>query len=431
LDPDDASSGLGYSSYFALDITKNFNASDSSTYPVLRWEFNDPELGYATPGAAIVKINANSDPKNKNGRWFAVLASGPTGPIDTVKHQFLGRSDQNLKIFVLDLKTGEVVSKTSGGTPGPMDTGITNAFASSITNSIIDTERWNTNEAGKRRYQDDGLYIGYTQKAGDGTWTQGGVLRIIIPDDTDPDAIDTTLWKMSKVIDGIGPVTSAISKLQDRKNHNLWLYFGTGRYFYNQDDMSGQRRIFGVRDLCYKSSVTHTDGTTTMEDLDDKLCVSAATTPAAFDLSSLSDQTSGTDTTLSNSNGWYIDLDAAGTSYGAERVISDPVAMTNGAVYYTSFKPNADLCSFGGNSYLWAVKYDTGTAVPSKALQGKALLQLSTGSFEEKDLSTEFTDKNSRRSGSPMSGKPPLDPPPIISKSNLKPVKRIIHIQER
>ena len=53
---------------------------------------------------------ATSVPDNtKNGRWFVVLASGPTGPINTAKRQFEARSDQNLKLFVLDLKTGSLL----------------------------------------------------------------------------------------------------------------------------------------------------------------------------------------------------------------------------------------------------------------------------------------------------------------------------------
>lgn len=402
LDPADNSKGVGYSSYFALNIT------DPGS-PSLLWEFGTPNLGFSTAGTAFVKIsgkkadNVTPDP-TKNGKWFAVLASGPTGPIDTSAHQFKGTSNQNLTIYVLDLVTGAVAATIDTLTDG---TKLTNAFAGSITSSVIDADRWNKAAAGN--YQDDALYIGYTQLSGT-TWTDGGVLRLMTYENLDP-----TQWKLSKVIDGVGPVTTNIARLQDRKNHNLWLYFGTGRYFFNQDDNSSQRMLVGIKEPCYLAS--------------DKLDATCTTKKVQSDLTS---QTAGTTTSVTN-QGWYINMDAEDTvnSFGAERVVTDPVAMANGAVFFTSFKPTSDACSFGGNSYMWGVKYDTGLQAPAKALQGKALVQVSTGAFEEINLGTAFTDKANRRLGVPMVGKPPSDPPPIVTKANLRPVKKIIHIQER
>jgi len=111
--------------------------------------------------------------------------------------------------------------------------------------------------------------------------------------------------------------------------------------------------------------------------------------------------------------------------------VTDTVALTNGAVFFTSFKPTADACGFGGNSYLWALDYNSGLRPPDSTLIGKALIQLSTGEFKEVDLSTAFTDRDNRRMGSAMTGKPPGDAPPILSTSANKPIKRILHIQER
>ncbi len=402
LDPLDNTKGVGYSSYFALNIT-------DPNSPSLLWEFGTPNLGFSTAGTAFVKISAKkadgvTPDTSKNGKWFAVLASGPTGPIDTAAHQFKGTSNQNLTIYVLDLVTGAVAATIDTLTDG---TKLTNAFAGSITSSVIDADRWNKASAGN--YQDDALYIGYTQLSGT-TWTDGGVLRLMTYENPDP-----TQWKLSKVIDGVGPVTTNIGRLQDRKNHNLWLYFGTGRYYFNQDDSSSQRKLVGIKEPCYLAS--------------DKLDATCTTKKALTDLTN---QDAGTANPVTN-QGWYINLDVQDVvnSFGAERVVTDPVAMANGAVFFTTFKPTSDVCSFGGNSYMWGVKYDTGLQAPAKALQGKALVQVSTGAFEEINLGTGFTDKANRRLGVPMVGKPPSDPPPIVTKANLRPVKKIIHIQER
>lgn len=144
-----SASGIGYSSYFALDITEPAD-------PKVLWEFSNPNLGFSTTGPAIIKISARTDgspDNNKNGKWFVVFASGPTGPINTVAHQFKGYSDQNLHIFILDLKTGRLLRT--------IDIGIQNAFAGSLIGAMVDFDQINTTSAGF--YQDDALYFGYTE----------------------------------------------------------------------------------------------------------------------------------------------------------------------------------------------------------------------------------------------------------------------------
>ena len=63
---------------------------------------------------------------------------------------------------------------------------------------------------------------------------------------------------------------------------------------------------------------------------------------------------------------------------------------------------------------------------------GKILLQLSTGTFKEINIGEAFTAKGGRRTEDGlMTGKPPGDPPPIITNAGNKPVKKILHIQEK
>jgi type IV pilus assembly protein PilY1 len=157
---------IGYSSYYALDITDPMN-------PQLLWEFAHPDLGYSTAGASIVRISTRTGAvppapdKETNGEWFVVLPSGPTGPIDTKRRQFLGRSDQDLRIFVLDLRDGTLkhVIDSFGGAPIP------NAFAGSSIVSSVDYDN---------DYQDDVLYIPYINSTGGAghTFKNGGVVRL-------------------------------------------------------------------------------------------------------------------------------------------------------------------------------------------------------------------------------------------------------------
>ena len=84
---------------------------------------------------------------------------------------------------------------------------------------------------------------------------------------------------------------------------------------------------------------------------------------------------------------------------GAERVITDTVSTTSGCVFFTSYKPYVDVCSIGGKSFLWTVRYNTGGTC---ALRGKALLQVSTGSIEQIDL--PLGRKSDAMEGAPPTG---------------------------
>jgi type IV pilus assembly protein PilY1 len=411
LDPSDSTKGLGHSSYFAIDVT-------NPASPQLLWELADPALGFSTSGPAIVRIGA----ADKNGKWFAVFASGPTGPIDTTNRQFLGASDQNLKFFVVDLYAGTVTT---------IDTGLSNAFGGSLYNGAADLGR--LRDVAPGRYNDDVVYLGYTQKdTTAGTWTKGGVLRLVTQENPDP-----TQWAVSTVIDNIGPVTSSIAKVQDFYTvpHTLWLYFGSGRFFYRYDttldDPLGRRAIYGVKDKCFNGD-TQMSGT-------------CSTTPVIDPSSNLVDQTSTIAAVPLDKLGWRITLDPALQSggseattldvmaLGAERDITDPLAVS-GAVFFTTYAPSSDICSQGGYTYIWAVRWNTGGAVN---LAGNAVTQVSTGVIRQVSLGSgsgsgsgsDLTQSLNRKTGGIM-GMPPktqglsIQVPP-------RPLQRFMHIREK
>ncbi|MCL2791057.1 MAG: hypothetical protein FWD79_10495 [Desulfobulbus sp.] len=409
---------VGWSSYFALDVTNQAS-------PQLLWEFSDPGLGVTNVGAAIVKVGGkinhcslnaaqtcSTDREcgwgtcvsnaSTNGRWFAVLASGSTGPIKN--SEFQGTSNNTLKLFVLDLATGEKVRT--------FDTGITNAFAGSISSSTLDLDRSSAKALGN--YQDDVLYIGYvrnpTSSKDPSLGTKGGVLRLAINGNVDP-----AQWTVSKVFadDELGPVTASVMNLIDQRAGQLWLYLAEGRYFFKQDNPASAVRykLLGVQDPCYNKTTNSIDSTCTTQlrivDLQDQ------TTPA---------------TTLApaTQQGWYISLDPANSSSGstAERVITNPTIDPQGAIYFVSFAPTADVCGFGGNTYVWAVDYKTGGEVPY-LLQGKALIQTSTGAVQELDLGNTFSGRRSAGFG----GIPPAGTG-IMVVTAPTPIRQFMHIQE-
>ena len=421
--------GVGYSSYFALDITDTEN-------PKLLWEFTNPDLGFTTSGPAIIRINGmkdttsdgiadtkDADGKERNGRWYVVFGSGPTGPIDDNFDQFLGYSDQNLKLFVLDLKTGTLLRT--------IDTGVQYAFAGSMINVSNDSNL---------DYEDDALYHGYVKRVGNAgsyTWNDGGVARVLTKEDLNPDN-----WLWSKVIDDIGPVTSAVGRLQEGQGvstDKLRLYVGTGRYYYElgteTDDPTGQRRLMAIVEPCFDGG-TYPSFKAICTDAD------SANDPVVTlgDLGDMTNVGSGADT----SAGWYINLDASGSytypegdpavdvtkDYSAERVITDPATFTSGFVFFASYKPYNESCSIGGKTFIWAVDYDTG-GVPTN-ISGKALIQVSTGAIEEVDLVSAFTGSDSKggRRSYAVEGVPPSAQGLSLFQSP-PPVNRVIYVREK
>jgi type IV pilus assembly protein PilY1 len=412
--------GVGFSSYYALDIT-------DPNSPKFLWEFSDEQLGFSTTGAAVVRIahELPTGERDTNGRWLVVIGNGPTGPIDTNTHQFKGKSFHDLRLFALDMRNGTLLKKITPETP------ISQAFVGSIAPGPQDINR--TEKVSKSFYSDDVVYAGYTQCAAScdtaaPTW-DGGVLRLVTKDvaaAVNKNSIYPKDWELTTLISGAGPVTSAVARLQDRKNKKLWLFFGTGRYFYKDDDKANQGKLVGVMEPCF--AMTYPYGQSYLNtDI-------ACKTTIDFSGGAFVNQTTLlTDPDFTNKKGWYINLEAQDTTndYGAERVITDPVAMSNGAIFFTTFMPSTAVCNFGGNSYMWGVQYDTGGVASSNALQGKALVQVSTGSFEEVNLGAALTAEGGRKMGTPMVGKPPTDPPPIVSGAGNKALKRIIHVREK
>ncbi|MBI5640675.1 MAG: pilus assembly protein PilY [Nitrospirae bacterium] len=437
--------GVGYSSYFALDIT-------DPLHPELLWEFSNPELGFSTTGPTVMKINARDlvgpatvSNDDKNGKWFIVFASGPTGPI--ADKEFKAQSDQRLKLFVLDLKTGTLVRT--------IDTGLDYAYGGSLNNVNVDLDM---------DYQDDVMYMGYTQAetippTAATKWTNGGVLRLITREDLDSSSLSSTAlnpdnWQLSTVIENIGAVTSAVSHLvfyptNSTRPEKEWLYFGTGRYYFKGDDGSSQRRLFGVKEPCMlKIADISTAG--------DPVCTAALD---KISFGAIQDTTTYVEGTKGEpAVGWYIDLESPSNvklsgageiniKSTAERVITDPLAIESGIVFFTTFLPSPDVCEYGGKTYLWILTYNRGSEGASfLATQGaKALLQTSTGAVEQVDLKTSFivgkgekfakeqdtgkVEELGRRSAE-MQGMPPSGQGlSIVTPPN--PINKILHIRKR
>lgn len=540
---------IGLSSYFALDIT-------TPTTPTIKWEFPDPDnpthapalgtLGYSISEPVIVRINSTDATCNKpatippappatctefeksaqgkNGKWYAVFASGPTGPIVTASHQFYGRSDQSLKIFIVDIVTGNLVKTFDASTSGqPGNTPLISwenasgsivdyAFGGSIATNAFDTDKWDKKRSGS--YSTDVVYIGYVKgktASGISTFSDGGVLRLNTNDNIDP-----ANWELSTLIDNTGPVTASMDVIYNdtlttdpldttKKKPSMWLYFGTGRYMFKDsitgiDTQSDQQTLYAVKEPCYSipgttvhkkdmmpnKIVDTTNGCNTSVSKTQLKDQSASPSISLSKCSITTTQVCSKDSEcpfpllgdrcVSDRAGWYINLDtekvcsedskkscysdidcsgtcANGGIYAAERAITTPSGRTNNMVQFTTFKPTADVCGFGGETLFWFVNDETGGAASLGSLKGKITIQLSTGAIVVIDLSKirettpgdpktrvlDYIDSNGTaqtlnlgREGRQLdvgAGKPPSPKPPADTLK--KPVRQILHIQEK
>jgi type IV pilus assembly protein PilY1 len=222
-------------------------------------------------------------------------------------------------------------------------------------------------------------YIGETHASGPNTYG-GGLYRLQAPAtvgtandepvllyDVDPDH-----WVLSQMFDAPSAVTAAPAAAVGTvdSGYSLWLYFGTGRYMSAQDktDTTTEQYLFGVKDPYYNSLLDTTDRDTLLssepftkdylfETTDVKVytdgTVTGTGTPevaATFDELKVMQNFGST-----YEVGWYKALDSS------ERIVSKP-SVLGGILLAPSFVPNEDVCGFGGDSYLHALYFETGTA---------------------------------------------------------------------
>jgi type IV pilus assembly protein PilY1 len=149
--------------------------------------------------------------------------------------------------------------------------------------------------------------------------------------------------------------------------YSLWVYFGTGRYLSVLDEKdASQNRIYGVKDPYYNSKLDPGE-------LSAQLALEPFTEPLLYDATPVKVYTDGTiaggpagvatfnelkgrqEYNSTYELGWFKILEAG------ERIITKP-SVLGGILLAPSFMPNDDICGFGGNGFLHALYFETGTA---------------------------------------------------------------------
>ena len=299
-DPTDASSCIGYSSYFALDIT---DPED----PLFLWEFSHPDLGLSYSGPAHIRYEGNH---------YIMFVSGPTDAD--------GNAGLPLKIFVLKLNNQFKYSDSDVYVIEP--NGFDNTFGGRLFTEGIDY-----NEDGNT----DMVAFGISKKTG--TVWQGNVVGLKI-NSTDPNN-----WEFIKIFNSaIQPITT---KVEYMKCFGMnYIYFGTGRWFYKLDEpgqnANDKEAIYGIRiDGCLTGSNCNVNSAHNV-------------------VSACEELENGTSTVA-----WMLseDLLAKDDRYFKERSITDPTMVPReNIVIFTTMQPTADICGYGGRTRVWALNCATG-----------------------------------------------------------------------
>ena len=356
-------------SYFCMDIT---NPTNNPTYENLLWEKTHENLGFTTSYPWFVRVS--DDPAiSDTGDWSTIFGSGPT--------TYEGSSDQNARLFVLDLKTGsfteELVSEKPNGFMGGPFTIDFNYFGESQ-NPYVDGD-----------YSDDMIYVGETYGTdvldtcvpGNGRMlrisTRGGnVNPWTFNYETDPaNWVMRPLTDKFRITEDLLPPVTATGNATLDEELNLWVFFGTGR-FYNECDKSDTtpQYFFNVIDDYWDYGVSDTgvsDGSDANNGDDWPTNLFTWQNVSAFEVTDAGAIKDNAMTFVDIKNllktlkGWFVEVGFGENS--GERVLTTPHIL-GGAILFPSFKPEAGVCNYGGESFLNALYYETGTAYTKKII---------------------------------------------------------------
>ncbi len=360
--------GAGGRSVFMLDVSNPENISSADVL----WEFRHLRLGVPIGQPSVVPLS--------NGRFGVVVSSGYNN----------GTSG---RVFVLDAATGAIIfefdtgeSSSGMGTPLVIDT-TGNAIADRIYVGDMEGRLWRFDMP--RSNQNDTR-----------NWGAPGFLV---------DRVSGTNFVRPLAIvrgpnDEVQPITAQPEGGRNQDG-NIMLFFGTGTFFRNGDNIVGSnpdvQSFYGIVDRGER--VHSRTGLTEQEVL-------------------LEERAFGRDLRVVSKNeltgvyGWYMDLlwkqSRSGPGAIGERVTQRAI-LRGGRIIFTTLIPSANACDFGGSSWLMELDAFTGARIerPVFDLDGD-------GYFDDSDMITVVIDGESVQvapSGQMPDGAGLLSQPTILS----------------
>lgn len=286
--------GAGGKSVFALNVTDPEN-------PSVLWEFTDSDLGFTFGRPTVGQL--------KDGSWVAIFSNG-----------YESHNGKAI-LYVVDLETGNIVQD------GKLETSIgVNNGLSAATATVDELRRMEYVFAGDLR---------------------GNMWRFDLT--STPFSISYSNSPLYQA-GSDQPITTKPAVGQ-HPNGGLMVYFGTGKYFETNDNLSPTpsspvHSFYGIR-----------DGFTIQNrnELLEQEIIWQGSVPA---ISELNLRVTSDNVMSGSERGWFIDLIYDDIVSG-ERVVATPI-LRHGRIIFTTLIPNADPCGFGGESWLMELNALTG-----------------------------------------------------------------------
>lgn len=333
-------SGLreGGESYFAIDVTSGIAMGTTGGASYL-WEFTDTELGESWGETTIQRVDYGS-----GKAWAAFMGSGYVSSL----------LQPNKSAYLFGIQAYDAEPLWVDGSSNPINkiqlssTQVNDALASPL---AIDVD-------GGASAVVNNIYVGN---------------------------LHGTMYRVNNIGRGETPAVTTLLDLNDTNNQirakagfayedspgKIRIYFGTGKYEVAADKFSTARQyFFGLKenaayDIQYikpsgLSSLTITANTTNT--------VSSSGDPVIVGLDSytVSDEANNPyyDFRLirglnANKESFALRFHKASGSSASERYLTEPVVV-GGVVLFTTFTPISDPCSGGGQTWIYALDYETG-----------------------------------------------------------------------
>jgi Tfp pilus tip-associated adhesin PilY1 len=401
----------GGTAYTALDVTKGESFGAGADQAKFLWELTDAQLGESWSEAAIERVSypgggtgatawgvfvssGYSENDNtqylKEGYLYGLEAATGTGlwsdgtttinkikvtpEAGTLNFKNLSGAAPGVGVIVRGLTSGAygaaVVSITNGATGSIV---MSNVFNSSFVNNeqIV----WSGSSATV-----DGTFSASTASQKNNALSSPVTGNFYAPDHTEDCIYVGDLYGTMYRVDSIGkgqtpsasklfkfnpypsgpderPIRGKASIAYNEGSSGLWVYYGTGRYETAADKVNNQQQyFFGLKDAATPRATPYS--------VADLTTLEARFTAATIGGKAMRLRTiNGTNT---SANPWAMKLFAGqsgwggpATSGGSERVFTKPLVV-GGIVFFTTFIPDADICTGSGDTYVFALDYKTG-----------------------------------------------------------------------
>jgi type IV pilus assembly protein PilY1 len=308
----------GAKGLFALDVTDPSHFSEANAASIVRWEFQDPDMGYVFGQPLLVKTN--------NGRWSVIVSGGYN----------VGNANGHSMLFIIDAETGALVRKIDTGSGTAASPGSLSAPAA------VDSNGDGVADLVYAGDLDGNLWKFDLSSSAPASWALGnGALPLFAA--------------------GSGHAITGRPDVTKFTAGGFLVAFGTGRYIASADntDLTTQR-IYAVRDtgtaatvslsLLVQQTITGTGNG--LDGQQYRFSTHAVGLPQ--DYNATGDNTIVKSTYLSDKRGWYLDLPESG-----ERVVAD-ARFRGGRAIFTSITPDVSSpCAYGGSG--WVIELDAMT----------------------------------------------------------------------